>query len=287
MDDRTLLRIIRPVIGTDACSDDCAILPLPCGILVTSTDMLHERSDFPKGITDWQIGWMSAAVTISDIAAMGAEPVQLVLAIGLDDEDRLKGIVTGASDCCNQFGATYAGGDLDAHHELTIVSTGLGIITDGQPVQRRGAKPGELICVTGVLGRAIPGLTDKRFWKDLCEPQPRVEEGIAIRKAGATAMMDISDGLALSLYDIAEESGTGMTITGSSIPVPEDVDHSEAMTAALFGGGDFELLFCIPENSYQSLNLPCTIIGRVTDEPGIFMDGRILEKRGYLHHWYE
>lgn len=286
MDDRALLNIIRPVCGTETCSDDCAILPLSCGTLVTSTDMLHERSDFPQGMTDWQIGWMSVAVTISDIAAMGAQPIQILLAIGLNTEERLSGIVSGAQACCRKYGATYAGGDLDAHTELTLVSTGIGIITDGTPVRRIGAHVGDCICVTGTLGRAILGLSgDKRYWKDLCEPQPRVHEGIAVRTAGATAMMDISDGLAISLYDIASESGVGMEISSIRIPLPLDAEREKALEAALFGGGDFELLFFIPENATSTLSIPFSIIGKVTEGSNITMDGEMLQKRGYLHHW--
>ncbi|NLV28188.1 MAG: thiamine-phosphate kinase [Methanomicrobiales archaeon] len=286
MDDRALLNIIKPVCGHDTCSDDCSILKLPCATLVLSTDMLHENSDFPKGMTDWQIGWMSAAVTISDIAAMGAKPVQILLAIGLDYEERLEEIVHGAHDCCQKYSAVYAGGDLDSHNELTIVSTGIGTIIDDLPVRRSGAKPGDLICVTGTLGRAILGLEgEKRFWKDLCEPEPRVEEGVAIRRAGASAMMDISDGLALSLYDIGMESHAGIAIESRKIPIPQKADKSRALHAALFGGGDFELLFCISEENAYDLKIPYTIIGRVKTGHEIMMDGKILEKKGYLHHW--
>lgn len=286
MDDRALLDIIRPVCGPDTCSDDCAILTLPCGTLVTSTDMLHERSDFPKGMTEWQIGWMSTAVTLSDIAAMGAQPVQILLAIGLDCGERLEEIVKGAEACCRKYGAVYAGGDLDSHSELTIVSTGLGIIYDGQPVRRTGAQPGDLICVTGTLGRAILGLEgDRRFWSDLCEPQPRIFEGIAIRQAGGTAMMDISDGLAISLYDIAAESDVGMEIHSHLIPLPEDVPKNPALNAALFGGGDFELLFFISEEKASGLKIPFTLIGTVSQSQGITMDGALLQKKGYFHHW--
>lgn len=286
MDDRMLLETVRRVTGDETCSDDCAVLALGGCVLVTSTDMLHETTDFPTGITDWQIGWMSTAVTLSDIAAMGAEPAQIFLAIGLDREERLEQIAKGAYACCTKYGAVYAGGDLDAHQELTIVSTGIGTIPDGAPVLRRGAQPGNLIGVTGLLGRAMLGLEgDTRFWNSLCEPQPRIPEGIAARKAGVTAMMDISDGLALSLHDIAGESGVGMDIFSSRIPLPEDAERIRALDGALYGGGDFELLFFIPEKDLEAIPFPCTIIGRTTNDPGIRMDGSSLPKKGYLHHW--
>mgnify|MGYP001371855855 CR=1 FL=1 len=286
MDDRQLLSIICPVIGAQACADDCAIITRMKGTIVVSTDMLHEKTDFPHGISDWQIGWMAMAVTISDIAAMGAAPRALTLAIGLDREDRLEGIVKGAQACCTAFGATYAGGDLDSHPELTLVSTGIGEVEDGRPVERRGARPGDLIGVTGIQGRAMAGLMgDPRYWTDLCEPQPRVAEGIILRKAGVTAMMDISDGLAISLYDIAAESHVGMEISSGRIPLPPEADVQVALEAALYGGGDFELLFFISEEKMKNLTIPVTQIGRVSEGLKITMDGMELPKKGYLHHW--
>jgi len=286
MNDRALLDLIRPVTGDETCSDDCAILSLPCATIVTSTDMLHEKSDFPRGISNWQIGWMSVAVTISDIASMGAAPVQIFLAVGLDNENRLLDIIRGADACCRKFEALYAGGDLDAHNELTIVSTGLGIIEKGNPVLRKGAKPGDFICVTGVLGRAILGLNGhEQYWKILCEPEPRVREGILARLAGANAMMDISDGLALSLYDIARESGCGMEISSSLIPLPDDADRSDALEAALYGGGDFELLFFISPENINAISFSYCVVGKVTDCKDILIDGKKLMKKGYVHHW--
>lgn len=286
MNDRVLLERIREITGYETCSDDCAVLHLPCGTLVTSTDMLHEKADFPAGMTEWQIGWMSVAVTLSDIAAMGAEPLQIFLAIGLDDEKRLSDIIRGAYDCCRRYKAVYAGGDLDAHDELTIVSTGIGLIDNGAPVLRRGAEPGDLVCVTGVLGRAILGLNgNKQYWKVLCEPEPRVSEGISARLAGASAMMDISDGLALSLYDISKESECGFEILSSTIPLPDDADRREALEAAVYGGGDFELLFFIMSKYLERITFPYSVIGRVTPGQSILMDGEVLLKKGYLHHW--
>ncbi|MDD4127859.1 MAG: AIR synthase related protein, partial [Methanomicrobium sp.] len=84
MDDREIVKRISAIIGFENTEDDCAKIPFGDKFLVASTDMLHEKTDFPKGITDWQIGWMSAAVTLSDIASTGAEPISVLLAAGLD-----------------------------------------------------------------------------------------------------------------------------------------------------------------------------------------------------------
>ncbi len=286
MDDRELLSVICPVLGEEVCNDDCAILPQLKGIMVVSTDMLHETTDFPVGMTDWQIGWMAMAVTISDLSSMGADPRYLTLAIGLDREDRLGDIVQGAQACCQKYNVRYVGGDLDAHTELTLVSTGIGEVDDGKPVRRSGANPGDLIGVTGIHGRAIAGLQgDRKYWKDLCEPEPRVREGIAIRLAGATSMMDISDGLAISIHDLMKSSGTGCEITGSAIPSLADYPPEEALKMALFGGGDFELLFTIPSGKEGNLPTSSAIIGGVTEKQEILIDGSLLQAEGYQHHW--
>lgn len=286
MDDRQLLTILRPTLGEEACADDCAVLPTISGIPVVSTDMLHEKTDFPAGMTDWQIGWMAMAVTISDIAAMGAEPRYLTLAIGLDREDRLDGIIRGAHACCVTYGASYIGGDLDAHPELTLVSTGIGEVVQGKPVRRSGAKEGDVIGVTGIQGRAMAGLKgDHRYWRDLCEPRPRVEEGIALRQAGASSMMDISDGLAISVHDLMQASGTGCRVTGNLIPAIDGYPDEDRMSYALYGGGDFELIFTIPPENAGEIPGTATIIGVVTGEKEILLDGAPLPARGYLHHW--
>jgi len=97
--------------------------------------------------------------------------------------------------------------------------------------------------------------------------------------------MDISDGLAISLYDIAAESGVGMEICSNNIPLPPHADQEKAYEAALYGGGDFELLFFMPEEYMQNLSIQTTTIGRVTKNKEILMDGLVLQKKGYLHHW--
>src|SRR5574344_413187 len=111
MDDRSLLDSIRHLIGEDETADDCAGFDLSDGrILVSSTDMLHETTDFPKGMTEFEKGWMSAAVTLSDIASCGAQPIQLLVAVGLDDPSRLVPFMEGAVACAESVGAKVAGG---------------------------------------------------------------------------------------------------------------------------------------------------------------------------------
>jgi len=97
--------------------------------------------------------------------------------------------------------------------------------------------------------------------------------------------MDISDGLAISLYDIAAESHVGMELSSGRNPLPPEADVQVALEAALYGGGDFELLFFISEEKMKNLTIPVTQIGRVSEGLKITMDGMELPKKGYLHHW--
>ena len=286
MDERGLHRLIGTIIDPERLEDDCAVIPCGDRLMVASTDMLHETTDFPVGMTDWQVGWMATAVTLSDIASMGAAPGQVLLAVGLDEPQRLRGIMEGARDCCTAFDAELVGGDLDAHRELTIVSTGLGTVAPEHLVRRRGARPGDVIAVTGPLGEAEAALAGyDRHRKELLEPQPRVREGQALGRAGVSAMMDISDGLALSLHDLLAVNDCGFAIDTARLPLPAGVPEKEGRELALYGGGDFELLFTTPPEILPVPGVAVHIIGEVIPERTVLADGNPLERRGYLHEW--
>lgn len=286
MDERALLGIVREIIGRELILDDCAVLPLGDDWLVATTDMLHQTTDFPGQMSDWQIGWMTAAVSLSDIAAMGACPWVLLLAAGLDRPDRLRGIITGTRDCCTRYGAVVAGGDLDHHDELTLVSTCIGKVERDRVIRRSGSRVGDAVCVTGTLGYAGAALDGfHQFDSHLFEPQPRVEEGRVLGASGISAMMDISDGLALSLYDLLEANTCGFAITASRVPAPHGIPPEIATRHALYSGGDFELLFTCPPIKLSSIRIPFTIIGEVIREPQVLLDGSTMEKRGYEHAW--
>ncbi|HJK62840.1 MAG TPA: thiamine-phosphate kinase [Methanocorpusculum sp.] len=177
MDDRQLLESIRDLIGRTETSDDCAAFPLDNGkkILVSTTDMLHETTDFPKGMTEWQMGWMSVAVSLSDVASCGAQPTQVLVAAGLDRAERLKPIMEGAVACAKACDAKIAGGDIDSHTELTIVTTAFGVVDEEYYCTRSGAQPGDLVCITGRPGAAQAGLDGySGYWENLVMPKPQV-----------------------------------------------------------------------------------------------------------------
>ena len=286
MDDRELLNVVMGIVGRENCLDDCA--ELPCGeqIMVVTTDMLHRTTDFVKGMTDWQAGWMSAAVTLSDIASMGAAPKYLLIAVGLDDWKSLSGVMQGAQDCCKKYGATIIGGDIDRHGELTVVTTGLGLVGKDYIVRRKGARTGDLVCITGTPGQAQAWLDGYlQYEKALFEPQPRVEEGQRLGCAGVSAMMDDSDGIALSLYDLMSVNGCGFAIDTKKLPLAAGIPVEQARELALYGGGDYELIFTISPDKFPVDGVPSTVIGTVVTENSVTVDGKPLSKRGYQHRW--
>ncbi len=285
MDDRKLLDTIRPLIGESETADDCSMFDLGDGrILVSSTDMLHETTDFPKGMTEFEMGWMSVAVTLSDIASTGAAPSQVLVAVGLDNPERLYPFMEGAVYCAEKFGTKVAGGDIDSHKELTAVTTAFGIVDQSVYCRRSGASVGDAVCVTGIPGRAQAALDGcEEFREFLLTPTPQVSSGQKIAHAGASSMMDVSDGVVISLYDIADASSVGIVLDGKSFPLFEESEY--AKTCFLYGGGDFGLLFTASDAVLEILDIDYTVIGRVVEGNSVILDGVVLPRKGYAHVW--
>jgi len=312
LDERALIEHIeglltRPgkktVVG--AGEDDCAVLDIGGdNYLLSTTDMLHRETDFPGQMSGWQIGWMSAAVNLSDLASKGAKPLGILMAIGIPPDTELvffDDIIKGMDDCAHSSGTQVIGGDMDSHEELTITGTALGLVNKDLLIRRSGANPGDIVCVTGNLGTAGAALislqkkiaVNKKILKALFEPFPRINEGMALAKTRAiTSMMDISDGLALSLHDIAKASCVGFKIYEKKLPVLEDVKKllkgDELLEAVVFTGGDFELLFTVSADMINEAGKACrfSIIGEVIKE-GILIERPAgieeLKSRGFEH----
>jgi thiamine-monophosphate kinase len=308
MDERAALAMLAdelPRAGDDAAVVDGHVL---------TTDMLREPTDFPEGTTRYTEGWRAVGASLSDVAAMGAEAVAAVGAYSAPrfDADELAAFVAGASDVCEAVGAEYVGGDLDEGGEFTAATTALGRTDD--PVRRSGASAGEIVCVTGTLGRtaAALGLFEQAATEDgdgdrdaverandLFRFEPRVAAGRAVAPY-ATAMMDSSDGLARSLHQLAEASGCGFAIEWTALPVDESVREvvaeagnddgtdreADLRELAVFFGEDFELVFTVAEEDLQTVRnsspTPISVVGEVTDS-GVEMDGEDLPDRGFTH----
>lgn len=302
MGERDLIRRISEILG-GVVNDDCAVIDAGDRYLVVTTDMLHRKTDFPDIMNPWQMGWMSVAVNLSDIAAMGAEPAGVLIAAGLPPEADLYFIdelFSGLGDCASYYGTRILGGDTDCHQELTITGTALGFVEKDLVLRRKGAQKGDLLCTTGSLGGAGGGLLawqegklDSTFIGKLLEPEPRLAEGRALAKSGAvTAMMDNSDGLALSLSDLAEVNRVGFAVREDALPIEpgliEVVGRNAAQELVMTAGGDFELVFTVRPKELERAREACrlTVIGEVVEE-GIWLekDGviRSLAIKGYEH----
>lgn len=255
--------------------DDCAVLKVGRGKLLVTTDMLHEKTDFPKWLTPEMVGWRSALVNLSDIAAMGGKPVALVMALGMKKFDAkfLKGFYRGVMKCCSPYGCKYSGGDLDKHQELTVVGTAIGV--SNNPVGRGGSRVGDAVCVTGTLGKAYHSFKAKKWLRQ----KPRIFEGQKIA-THATAMMDISDGLARSLHQMGERSRVGFKIAFEKIPL-------FGGEAGIYFGDDYELLFTIPKKKLAKIKgVKFSVIGEVVkNDFWIEKNGYLLklENRGWTH----
>jgi len=265
--------------------DDCALLqPSPDRQLAVTSDTLISGRHFPQATAPADIGWKALAVNLSDLAAMGAEPRWFTLALSLPaaDGDWLAGFAAGLRELAMASGIALVGGDT-TRGPLSITITAMGEVPPGQALRRDGARPGDLVCVTGTLGDAAlalklldqPGLPPQ-LRRRLDRPEPRLKAGLALRGL-ATAALDLSDGLAGDLGHILAASGVGAEIDLRALPASSHfnglapaADRTELM---LRGGDDYELCVCLPpealEEAQQRLDVPLTQIGRITGEPGL------------------
>lgn len=300
---QNIRRSCRVPQGMTGIGDDCAILPQSSGVdTLVSTDMLMEGVHFLiDKVSPRQLGWKSAAVNISDIAAMGGEPVGSTLAFALPanlPDGWVDGFMDGYLDVSNRFGCALMGGDTTSSPDRLCISvTVLGKCPGGSAVRRNGAVKGDLICVTGELGTSAAGLeailrhideqslTERHY----C-PLPRVHEGITLRQSGIHAMMDISDGVASDIRHIMEESGVGAVISTGSLPIAGQVrkfclgNGIDPVRLALCGGEDYELLFTASPETVAALDIEHHIIGRITGGSRLVWEGAGSEDyQGFRH----
>jgi thiamine-monophosphate kinase len=286
MDERAVLELLSGAL--DHAGDDAAVVE----DLVITTDMLHETTDFPEGTTRYTAGWRAVGASLSDIAAMGGEATAAVAVYAAPEfeEREIREFISGARDVCEIVDGSYVGGDLDTHEEFTVVTTAVGSCKE--PVYRSGATPGEVVCVTGTLGRSASALSffgaeKNERANDLFRFEPRIKAGRALAPY-ASAMMDSSDGLARSLHQLAEASGCGFSVEREGLPIDESVYESaeDPIEAGVFFGEDFELVLTLPENAVSAVRktspTPIAVIGDVT-ETGVAIEDEPLPDRGFTH----
>jgi len=255
--------------------------------LVVTTDVLVEGVDFSAALSepeDW--GWKAVVANLSDLAAMAAEARWLVLALTVPEATpvaTLERLYAGVGQACRAFGVALVGGDVSAGPALSLAVTALGEAERAVP--RSGARPGDRLAVSGPLGAAAAGLallsSGDPAAADLLarfpglaaahrRPVPALPMGLALARAGATAMIDVSDGLAGDALHLAEASGTGLEIHDSAVPLAPGVAEAAALLGrdplelALGGGEDFVLAAALPRTADLGGVLDC---GRFTPDP--------------------
>lgn len=289
--------------------DDAALLNVPHGeMLVATTDTFIAGRHFPENTHPFAIGHKALAVNLSDLAAMGATPRWVLLAVTLPKAEPffLQEFANGIFNLANQYKVAVVGGDT-TKGELSITITALGTVPVGQAIRRDGAKVGDGIYVSGTIGDAGLGLqlalnqyqgkTLNDEQKSYCRarldfPQPRIMLGTALRGV-ASACLDISDGLAQDLGHILQASHVGAELYLEKLPFSPallTLPVEQALSLALNSGDDYELCFTIPDaKAIEIVNagIPIKRIGQIVAELGLKASYhgqmRNINKQGYQH----
>jgi thiamine-monophosphate kinase len=292
--------------------DDAAVLRLRgANDWVVTTDAFLEGVHFLTAHPPRMVGYKALARATSDIAAMGALPRYFFLDLAIPSSRAghwLDEFLRGMAQAAVRFGLVLAGGDTTRYPRVALNLTVLGEITAGRAVLRSGARPGDLIAVSGRLGEAEFGLRlfrrglhkrkeVRKLLRRHLQPEPRLALGQWVAKTGAaSAMIDISDGLSTDLAHLCEASGVGARIRGEKIPVvriPAGLQRLgiDPLRLALDGGDDYELLFTVPRRQAPRLpkrfrGVPLTIIGEVIREKTLsLLDARGRTKPLRPHGW--
>ena len=303
------IRAIAAALGPDAgvLGDDTAAVPPGQGTLLVSTDASVENVHFKRAwLTPGEIGWRAAASALSDLAAAAAVPAGLTVALTVPvdcSEAELVALMRGVGDAARAAGCQVLGGDLSTGTALSLAITVFGYADP--PMSRRGAKAGDGVWVTGALGGARAALV---AWRDgrapeprahlaFAHPLPRVEVARWLREHGATAMMDISDGLGGVAQHLAAASGVGLRLELERVPVHPAVAVSAAVVGedpaffAAVGGEDYELLVTLPTDfagaaeCLAATGIPLTRVGLVRRDPGVVatLMGTVVVVSGFQH----
>ena len=281
--------------------DDCAVYQSSPGrVLLLTTDMLVENVHFlRRSITPFQLGRKAVAVNLSDIAAMGGNPLVALISLGIPPDravEEIHELYRGMRDMCGRYEVSIVGGDTVASQEDLIINVCLiGEADEREVLYRSGARPGDRIYLTGVVGDSAAGLAVLKgeitapeslaahFLKAHNEPDPLIETGRTIAASHrASAMIDLSDGLAADLGHIGEQSGVGALLFENKIPLSRELKdlagHADRtpLDFALSGGEDYVLLVTVPAKNTGEFEQAC----RQQNTTSLFQVGEIQQDKG-------
>ncbi len=294
--------------------DDAALINFGDHYLVLTSDILFKSAHFPEEMIPEQMGKKAVTVNVSDLAAMGADPIGIIVSLGLpknmllDDFDRL---IDGIIDGCFEYEMMLIGGDTNESNELTICGTCLGIVEKDNVLMKSGARDGDVVAITGLLGLAAAGFevlfnnlelnsaSKEVLLSHALHPKAKSKEGILLAKTGSvTSATDITDGLAKEIGELIESNSgkIGITLYEDLLPIPEEVLEvtekidKNPLDLILYYGEDFELLLTIDKDIFSQIKDKISLykIGSVTSSGKMIMvckDGtkKILEPKGYEH----
>jgi thiamine-monophosphate kinase len=308
-EDELIATVARVVASEDPTvrvgpGDDAAVVRPATGELVLTTDLLVEGVHFERGsISARDLGAKAVTVNVSDVAAMGASPRYALVSLAVPGNIEASWVIElagGMHEACLEYALALVGGDTNRADDVTISVAVVGEVAPGRAVTRAGARPGDAIVVTGELGAAAGGLALSRAeptvaatalsepWgrslsRALARPVARVGEGHALASAGATAMMDLSDGIAIDLERLCRASAVGAELELASIPVAAALVSGsatlgvDAMALSLGGGEDYELLATMPSVAIEraatalreTFGVTLTRVGTIIDGGGV------------------
>ena len=280
--------------------DDVSAVDIGGGrVAVLKTDMLVDKTDVPRGMSLWQAARKAVVMNVSDFAAKGVKPTALLVSLGLprhfmrkDVEEMARGVNAGAQE----YGAYVIGGDTNEASDIVISVSLFGTAKRKALMLRSGAKAGDIVAVTGFFGKTTAGLRllldgyaaskelREVLLRSVCMPKARLSEGLALCSSGAvTASIDSSDGLALSLHELARKSGVGLVI--NSVPVANEVlrfaefNGLNALELALYGGEEYELVVTVKpkrwadaETAVEAAGGRLLHIGKVTQDKQVLLN---------------
>lgn len=279
--------------------DDAAVLAVPDGRVVATTDLLVENRHFRR---DWStandIGHKAAARNFADIAAMGAVPTALLLGFATPGDVALEwvdGLMAGLREECGEVGAAIIGGDVTAADVITLGVTALGDLQGRDPVTLDGARPGDVVALAGKVGWAAAGFAvlGRGFRSPVQvvsahrRPEPPYAEGPRAAELGATSMTDVSDGLVADLGHIADASGVRINLRAELLDVAAKLREVGAalnvdpLVWVFTGGDDYALVASFPKQT--ALPDTWTVIGEVAEGDGVRVDGRRWPAGGHEH----
>lgn len=295
--EKELVKFIQANSGS-IIPDDTAITSFDNTNLISTTDMLIQSRHFPKKMSHFEMGFKAVTVNVSDLAAMGAEPLGFLLAIAMPKDlelDSFKQIINGVLEACRYYEIPLIGGDTNEASEIIVSGTALGLAE--KPLMMDTYSKGDLIAVTGAVGLAALGFEletfDNIYVKKAMKPEARIKEGLVLREFASSAT-DITDGLASELYAIKRD-GFGFMIYEEMLKVSDEYKqlaselNLDYLDLILHVGEDFELLFTISRENLEKLPIDCIVIGEVTDSDVVELtleNGYVerIKNKGYEHY---